>query len=76
MEYSNGMGVEMPVWVIQSTSGKRTFNKKTHSFQQDVTEACVYNTPTEAAEQLKMLDFGYVVKPKRHYQDLNNNRIW
>ena len=76
MNYSDGMGIEVPVWVIQSANGKRVFNRKTNSFQRELTEDCVYSTPKEAKEHLKVMDFGYVVKPKRHYRDLNNNHIW
>lgn len=76
MEYSNGMGIEMPVWVIQSPSGKRTFNRKTRLVQIEVTEDCIFPSPEEAYEQLKYMDYGYKVVPKRHYLDSQNNRIW
>ncbi|WP_150284333.1 hypothetical protein [Rummeliibacillus sp. TYF-LIM-RU47] len=76
MEYSSGMGIEIPVWVIQSANGKRTYNRKTNSFQTEVTEECIFDSPTKAYQDLKLLDYGYVVKSKRYYQDANNNRIW
>lgn len=76
MSYSEGMGIEVPVWVIQTPNGSRTFNRKTNSFQSKITEDCTYSSPTAANEQLKLMDFGYVVKSKRHYLDLNNSRIW
>lgn len=76
MEYNNGMGIEIPVWVIQSKNGKRVLNRKTNKFQSEITEDCTFSTPEQANEKLKMMDYGYVIKSKRHYRDLNNNRIW
>lgn len=76
MEYSSGMGIEMPVWVIQSKSGKKTYNVKLGKFQKELTTDCIFDLPTDAEDKLKMLDFGYVVNQKRHYRDMDNNRIW
>lgn len=76
MEYSKGIGIELPVWVIQSVNGKRTYNRKNNSFQSEVTEECIFRSSTKAHQDLKLVDYGYVVKPKRHYQDADNNRIW
>lgn len=76
MEYSEGMGIEMPVWVIQTSSGKRTLNRKTNKLQAEVTEECVFNDPNEAKVKLQLMDFGYEVKQKRHYRDSKNSRIW
>ncbi|MFF2798116.1 hypothetical protein [Lysinibacillus xylanilyticus] len=76
MHYSEGMGIEVPVWVIQSASGKRTLNRKTNKMQREVTKDCVFNDPKEANDKLKMMDYGYVVTTKRHYLDSGNDRIW
>lgn len=76
MNYSEGMGIELPVWVIQSKSGKKTFNIKLNKFQRELTEDCLFSTPEDANDKLKMLDFGYVVNRKRHYIDSNISRIW
>lgn len=71
-----GMGIEIPVWVIQSPTGKRTFNRKLKVMQMTINEDCIFNTPDAANEQLKLMDFGYKVARKRHYRDVNTNRIW
>lgn len=76
MEYSNGMGVEIPVWIIQSKSGRCIYNRRTNKLQGSITEDCIFNDPDEAKGKLKMMDFGYVIRRKRHYRDLNNSRIW
>lgn len=76
MKNNEGMGIEIPVWVIQSANGKRTFNRKINRFQENVSEDCIYNTPEDANSHLKIMDFGYVVSLKRFCQDAKGSRIW
>ena len=75
MEYSNGMGIEMPKWVITTQSNKKFFNPKENRFVKELVEQCAFDTPDEANNALKQLDFGYVVKSARLYKDLENTRI-
>ncbi|MEX3623758.1 hypothetical protein [Viridibacillus arvi] len=75
MEYSNGAGFEMPKWVITTQSNKKFYNPKENNFTKEPIEQSLFNTPTEANDTLKKLDFGYVVKPVRIYKDLENTRI-
>lgn len=76
MKYAEGLGIEVPVWVIQSSSGKRTLNLKTNKMQKEITEDCLFNSPKDADAKLQLMDFGYVVNRKNHYLDAKNSRIW
>lgn len=75
MDYSGGMGLELPVWIIQTVSGSKSFNRKTKKFQTEATVDCIFHSDEEARTELKSLDFGYVVRKRRHYQDAKNSRI-
>ena len=70
-----GMGIELPVWVITSESKSKFYNLKTRLFVKEVSESCLFYSPIEAERQLSLLDFGYVVKKGRQYQDAKENRI-
>lgn len=75
MKYSDGMGVELPKWFITTKSNKKFFNHKLNKFENDLLEDCLFDTPLEAQNHLKKLDFGYVVKPAKLFIDLNNKVI-
>lgn len=75
MKYSEGMGIEMPKWVITTQSNKKFFNPKLNKFVKELVEQCAFDTPVEANNALKQLDFGYVVKPAKLYQDIENSSI-
>lgn len=70
-----GMGIELPIWVITSKSKSKFFNIKSNRFDKDVSESCLFYSSIEAERQLSLLDFGYVVKKGRHYQDAKESRI-
>lgn len=70
------MGVEIPVWVIQSPSGRRTLNRVTGRFQSEPTEECIFNTEEDAHEKIKIMDHGFTVRRKRQYRDMGKVRIW
>lgn len=75
MNRSNGMGIEMPKWVITTRSNSKFYNVKSGKFEKDVSEKCLFDSPIDANEKLKDLDFGFVVKSARHYFDMENSHI-
>ena len=75
MEYSSGMGIETPIWVITTKSNKKFYNPKEDIFVKEAVEDCGFDTLAEANNALNQLDFGYVVKPARLYRDSENTRI-
>lgn len=75
MNYSDGMGIEIPQWVITTSSAKKFWNVKTNRFINTLTEECLYQSKEAANEKLKDLDYGYKVKKIRKYIDSNGNRI-
>lgn len=75
MEYSKGMGVEIPLWVITTQSGKKFWNIKEGKLMSKLTDQCLFDSSREANEKLKDLDFGYTVKRARKYIDSQNVSI-
>ncbi|MGG3890306.1 hypothetical protein [Metabacillus fastidiosus] len=75
MNYSNGMGIEIPQYVITTKSAAKFWNIKEDKFVKQLTEDCLFGTPALANDKLKDLDFGYVVKTARKYTDSNGIRI-
>lgn len=75
MEYSEGMGIELPKWVITTASNKKFLNRKNSAFTKELSEECIFDDPTAANDFLKHLDFGYVVKTVRYYIDKENTYI-
>lgn len=75
MEYSNGMGIEIPQWVITNKSAKRFWGIKGGKFTNELTEDCLFDSPLKANDKLKDLDVGYIIKTARKYIDSNGTRI-
>lgn len=75
MGYSGGMGIEIPQWVITTKSAKRFWDIKDGKFTNELTEYCLFDSPTKANDKIKDLDVGYVVKTARKYIDSNGTRI-
>lgn len=75
MNNSQGMGIELPVWIITTKSNKKFFNKRENEFVSELVEQCAFDTPNDANNALKQLDYGYVVKAARLYRDINNTSI-
>ncbi|PAD70663.1 hypothetical protein CHH83_02335 [Bacillus sp. 7586-K] len=75
MDYSSGMGIEIPQWVITTNSAKKFWNVKHRNFTNTLTEECLFQSKEEASEKLKDLDFGYKVKKVKKYMDSNGTSI-
>ena len=75
MNYSQGVGIELPKWVITTQSNRKFFNREENKFVKELVEQCAFDTPQEANNALKQLDFGYVVKSARLYKDISNTSI-
>ena len=75
MDYGNGMGFEIPQWVITTKSARKFWSVKENKFTKEVSEDCLFGSFEEANKKLKDLDVGYIVKKARVYMDASHKRI-